>query len=140
MQGWEAEQRMKAANAQGIGSAIGGIAGLFMSDEKKKENKKAIPEGEALAAVNDMPVEEWDYKDGVEDEGRHVGTYAQDFQRATGKGDGQTIPAIDAVGITMKAVQDLDDKVEKIAAAVGIGMNDNRPAPKKARQKEAVAA
>lgn len=141
MQGWEAEQRMKAANAQGIGSAIGGIAGLFFgSDEDIKENKKPIPDGEALDAVNDMPVEEWDYKEGHEDGGRHIGTYAQDFKRATGKGDGKTIAAIDAVGITMKAVQDLDDKVDKIAAAVGIGMNDNRPAKKKARQKEAVAA
>lgn len=138
---WEAEQRMKAANSQGLGSAIGGIAGMiFSSDEDGKENKASIKDGKALAAVNDMPVEEWDYKEGVADEGRHVGTYAQDFQRATGLGNGKEIAAIDAVGVTMKAVQDLDDKVDKIAAAVGIGMNDNRPAPKKARQKEAVAA
>lgn len=138
---WEAQQRMNAAGASGIGSAIGGIAGvIFGSDENKKKNKKPIDEGKALAAINDMPVEEWDYKPGVEDEGRHVGTYAQDFKRATGLGNGKEIAAIDAVGITMKAVQDLDDKVDKIASAVGISMNDNRPAKKAARQKEAVAA
>jgi hypothetical protein len=117
---WKAEQSIAAQNAAGIGSAIGGIAGLFFSDENLKEEKEEIPEGKALDAVNNMPVEEWDYKPGIADGGRHIGTYAQDFQRETGKGDGHTIAAQDAIGITMKAVQDLDKKVDRIASAVGI--------------------
>ncbi|MDA4845958.1 tail fiber domain-containing protein [Hoeflea poritis] len=119
LRAWEAEQNARAQSAAGIGSAIGGIAGLFISDEDKKENKKPIKEGEALEAVKDMPVEEWQYKDGVADEGTHVGPYAQDFKRETGMGDGKTISAQDAIGITIKAVQDLDEKVEQIADAVG---------------------
>ncbi len=118
---WDAQQRHAASGAAGIGSFLGGVTGLIMSDEKKKKNKKPIKDGEALDAVNDMPVEQWQYKEGVADEGQHVGTYAQDFQEATGQGDGTTIPAQDAIGITMKAVQDLDHKVEAIAKAVGLG-------------------
>lgn len=119
---WKTQSSLAAQNAAGFGSALGGLMGFaFMSDEKKKKNKKEIPDGKALDAVNEMPVEEWQYKEGVADEGTHVGPYAQDFARETGRGDGRTIQAQDAIGITMKAVQDLDDKVDKIASAVGLG-------------------
>jgi Chaperone of endosialidase len=119
---WDAEQRNNNAQAAGIGKLFGGIAGLmFPSDENVKEDKKPIPDGQALDAVNAMPVEEWNYKPGIADDGRHVGTYAQDFQKQTGKGDGKSIMAQDAIGITMKAVQDLSKKVDKVAQAVGIG-------------------
>lgn len=65
-----------------------------------------------------MPVEEWTYKQGVADEGRHIGPYAEDFQAATGKGDGKTINLMDAVGVNMKATQELSQKVEQVADAV----------------------
>ncbi|MRX32799.1 tail fiber domain-containing protein [Aminobacter sp. MDW-2] len=137
---WDAGNRAKAANASGIGSFIGGIAGLFASDENAKEDKAAIPEGDALDAVNSMPVEEWTYKEGVGDGGRHVGPYAQDFQEATGKGDGKTIAVQDALGITMKAVQDLDGKVEKIAQAVGLGGGEARPPAARRKSQQPTAA
>lgn len=135
--GWNAQQQANSANASGIGSAIGGIAGLFLSDEDLKTDKTALPEGTALKAVMDMPVEEWTYKQGVADEGRHVGTYAQDFQAATGKGDGKTIPAQDAIGITMKAVQDLAGQVKQISEAIGLG---DKGAPAIAAKKKAPPA
>lgn len=121
LEGWKTQQELKAKNAAGIGSFLGGVGGLIFSDEELKENKEEIDEGEALDALNSMPVEQWDYKEGVADEGRHVGTYAQDFQRATGKGDGHTIPVQDAIGITMKAVQDLDKKLDATIDAIGLG-------------------
>ncbi|MDR6189241.1 hypothetical protein QE372_001509 [Agrobacterium pusense] len=121
LEGWKTQQQMKAQSAAGIGSFLGGIGGLIFSDEELKENKEEIDDGEALEALKSMPVEEWDYKEGVADEGHHVGTYAQDFQRATGKGDGRTIPVQDAIGITMKAVQDLDNKLEATIEAIGLG-------------------
>ncbi len=137
---WDAENRANGAGAGGIGSFLGGLVGFAMkSDKNLKEDKKPIEEGKALDAVNSMPVEEWTYKEGVEDEGRHVGTYAQDFAAATGKGDGRTIAVQDAIGITMKAVQDLDAKVDKVAAAVGIGQQQpkpRRPQPGQARAPE----
>ena len=121
LEGWKTQQELKSKNAAGIGSFLGGMGGLIFSDEELKENKEEIDDGEALDALNSMPVEQWDYKEGVADEGRHVGTYAGDFQRATGKGDGHTIPVQDAIGITMKAVQDLDRKLDAAIDAIGLG-------------------
>lgn len=133
---WKTQQQMKAQNAAGIGSFLGGVGGLIFSDEELKENKEEIDDGEALEALKSMPVEEWDYKEGVADEGHHVGTYAQDFQRATGKGDGRTIPVQDAIGITMKAVQDLDNKLDATIEAIGLG--DVEPTTKRKNTKERV--
>ncbi len=122
LEGWKAQQDLKAKNASGIGSFLGGIGGLiFKSDEEAKENKEPIDDGTALEALREMPVEAWDYKPGVADEGRHVGTYAQDFTEQTGLGDGKNIAAQDAIGITMKAVQDLDRKLDAAIDAIGLG-------------------
>jgi hypothetical protein len=140
IEAWKAEQAAAAQNAAGIGSFLGGITGLIFSDENLKKNKKKIPDGAALEAVNDMPVEEWDYKPGVEDGGRHVGTYAQDFKRATGKGDGRTIAAQDAIGITMKAVQDLDRKVDRIASAIGLGGSPAKPPAQRRKSQQGMTA
>lgn len=130
---WKAQNAANAQSSAGIGSAIGSIAGLgmsFFSDKNKKTDKAAVPEGKALAAVKNMPVEEWSYKPGVADEGRHIGPYAQDFKRETGKGDGKTIAAQDAIGITMKAVQDLSAKVDKLASRIEAPGLGKRPAAK----------
>lgn len=102
----------------GIMGAVGQLAGAYgpsllaLSSKDAKTDKREIPDGEALGAIRKMPVERWRYKEGMGDEGEHVGPYAQDFQAATGKGDGQTIPLMEAISVTMKAVQDLDKKVD----------------------------
>ncbi len=130
LEGWKTQQELKAKNASGIGSFLGGIGGLiFKSDEEAKENKEPIDDGTALEALREMPVEAWDYKPGVADEGRHVGTYAQDFTEQTGLGDGKNIAAQDAIGITMKAVQDLDRKLD--ATIDAIGLDDIEPPARK---------
>lgn len=126
LEGWRTQQQLAAQNASGIGSFIGGLAGMI-SDENAKEDKSPVEDGAALDAVNSMPIEEWTYKEGVADEGRHIGTYAGAFQAATGKGDGKSIPIVDAIGVTMKALQDLDGKVEKISNAIGLGQDQVAP-------------
>lgn len=111
---WNSQQQANAAGFGGLMSGVGTMAGaMMMSSRKLKEDKKPIPDG-ALDAMNSMPVESWKYKDGVADGGYHIGPYAEDFQKATGKGDGHSIPIVDAIGVTMKAVQELDQKVEKL--------------------------
>jgi hypothetical protein len=110
-----------SANASsGFGSLMSGVGSLvsaFMpSDENVKTDK--VPAKGALQAVKSMPIEEWTYKPGVGDGGRHIGTYAQDFQAATGKGDGKSIPVVDAIGVTMGAVKELSDKVDQIAKSI----------------------
>jgi hypothetical protein len=118
---WKAEQDMAAENAAGIGKFVGTGLGLIISSKKAKANRKPVKDGAALEAVKEMPVESFDYKPGVGDGERHVGPMAEDFQEATGKGDGATIPVQDIIGLTVKATQDLAAKVERIERAVGLG-------------------
>lgn len=115
---WSAQQQANSTNAaglmSGLGSLVGSGAALYaMSSKDVKEDKR--PVDGALEAVEQMPVEQWKYKDGVADGGEHIGPYAEDFQAATGKGDGQSIPLQDAIGVTMKAVQELSAKVDRMA-------------------------
>lgn len=118
IEGWKAQQDASSKNIGGIMGGIGSLAGMFMpSDANAKTDKK--PVHGALDAVRGMPVEAWTYKDGKGDGGRHIGTYAQDFQRETGMGDGKSINVIDAIGVTMGAVKELDAKVEQLARSIG---------------------
>ncbi|MGL4859833.1 MAG: tail fiber domain-containing protein [Enterobacteriaceae bacterium] len=94
--------------------SYGGGAALFaaFSSKKLKEDKKPV-QGSALKAIRRLPVESWKYRDGIADGKRHIGPYAEDFQKVTGRGDGTTIPVVDAIGLTMKAIQELDKRVDK---------------------------
>ena len=120
---WSTNKQASAQESSSMMSGIGTMAGaamMFMSSKDYKEDKK--PVDGALEKVRDMPVEEWTYKEGIADEGRHVGPYAEDFHEATGKGDGKSIPVQDVVGLTMKATQELADKVDDLGDKVaGLG-------------------
>ena len=112
------QQQMQSYNARqdqaaGLFGAAGTVIGMLSDKDAKTEKKK--PGRSLLKAVENMPVEEWRYKKGQGDEGRHVGTYAQDFQRETGKGDGRSIPIVDAIGTTMGAIKELSAKVDMLA-------------------------
>lgn len=123
-------QQMNNQSSSSLWSGIGSLAGMGMmafSSKKLKENKKPIEDGAALDAVNSMPVEEWKYKEGVSDGGEHIGPYAEDFARVTGKGDGKMINMMDSLGLTMKAVQDLSKKVDRLSSS-GMGLNTERAA------------
>jgi hypothetical protein len=131
MQAYAANQE----NQSGLMGGLGSLAGFALSNPATlalfsskdiKTNKK--PVRGALRAVERMPVEEWDYKPGEGDGGRHVGPYAEDFKAATGKGDGKSIPIIDQIGVTMGAVQELSEKVDKLAARPRGAMRSARAA------------
>ena len=113
LQSWQANQNSMSSMMGGLGT----VAGIMLSDQNAKTDKKPLPEGEALGAIRKMPVEKWRYKPGRGDGGEHVGTYAQDFTKATGQGDGKSIDVISAIGVTMGAIRDLDKKVDKMARA-----------------------
>jgi hypothetical protein len=104
------------AAISGLGQLAGTAAMMyFMSSEDMKKDKQPMARGEALGAVRNMPVERWTYKEGVEDEGRHVGPYAEDFARQTGVGNGKAINVQDAIGVALGAIKDLDAKVEALS-------------------------
>lgn len=128
---WGAQSANSANATSGLFSGLGSLAGMGMmafSSKKLKEDKK--PTEGALEAVESMPVESWKYKDGVSDGGYHVGPYAEDFQKATGLGDGTKINLVDGMGITMRAVQELSKKVDDLK-----GMGIKRPANKTEKPK-----
>lgn len=125
---WKTSQMTAAQSASGFGAAVGGLAGLFLSDENAKEKKRPLPEGAALEAVREAPAEAWNYKEGAADGGaeRHVGPYAQDFQAATGLGDGRSIAAQDMLGLHHAAIIDLDRKVDALAQRSGVAKGGGR--------------
>jgi len=98
---------------KGAGSLIGAI--LPMSSREAKEEKREVKG--VLEVVKKLPVEAWKYKEGMGDEGEHIGTYAEDFTRETGLGDGKRLNLIDAVGVTMGALKELAEEVDEIASA-----------------------
>ncbi len=101
--------------------ALGMGAGFLMSSDEEVKTKKKPARG-MLKAVRDMRVEDWEYEpDAPGGDGGgvpHTGTYAQDFQAATGKGDGKTIPVVDAIGVNLGAVKELDAAVDKLSKKV----------------------
>lgn len=127
---WASQQQASASGTSAMMGGIGSIAGMgmmMMSSEEVKENK--TPVRGALKAINNLRVEQWDYKPGQGDGGRHVGAYAEDFQRETGRGDGKSIPVIDAIGVNMKATQELSQQVDQLAGVIqklGRGLSDKQ--------------
>lgn len=134
----ETNAKLNAADTEGTMNFLGKVTGaalpFIFSDKNAKQDRKPVPEGKALDAVRSMPIETYRYKAGVADGGAapHVGPMAQDFRRATGKGDGKTISVQDALGITMGAVKDLAGKVDRILNAIGLGAAPVRSGPKAA--------
>lgn len=98
----------------GIGTAAGLGYGIYKSDRESKEDRKKARG--ILSAIRDMPIETWRYKEGEgPDRDTHIGPMAQDWKAATGLGDGKSIDAISAIGLTMGAVKELSEKVDRMS-------------------------
>lgn len=67
--------------------------------------------------VRQLPVDVWRYK-GENDP--HVGTYAQDFNKAAGLPDNTHIKIVDMLGVLLKATQELITKTERIEHRLSI--------------------
>lgn len=122
-------QNKMAANQSsgGLWGGLGSMAGQLgstaitaWSDEKMKENiSEASTEG-ALQAVRDTPVALWSYKDdskGADGGQQHIGPMAQDLQKNAGDAvapGGKQIDLVNANGLVMAAVQELDKKIDRM--------------------------
>lgn len=124
LESWNAQNQSMA----GLFGGLGAIAGAWPSSKEYKKDKKPVKG--ALDAARSMPVEQWSYKPGIADGGAqpHIGPYAEDFQQATGVGDGKTIDIMTQMGVTLGAVQELADKVDRIEAKVSGGKKATAPA------------
>lgn len=116
------------ANMGFLGGALGTGAKLWLGSSKDfKTDKERVPEDAILDRVENLPVEKWRYKPGIEDGGAapHIGPYAEDFQMAFGTGgDGKSINVADAIGVNLAATKALAKKVEQLEKTIGYGVGD----------------
>lgn len=112
MNAYNQRQQQNNSMWSGIGSIVGGLGSMLLSDEKSKTDFK--PADRILERVEKIPVKSWRYKPGIDDGARHVGPTAQDFKGFFGLGNGATIPAVDAMGVNMAATKALAHKVRKL--------------------------
>jgi hypothetical protein len=127
------EMAMSSQNALlgGIGGIAGMGLGMYRSDERAKEDKREVKG--ILKAIEKMPVSAWRYREGEgPDREMHVGPMAQDFKRETGLGDGKNINVIDALGVMIGAVKELNEKVDRMSER-----KTARPKPKSIMRKAA---
>jgi len=119
------QQNQVTAAGQGGGASEGigqlaGMAGGLMMFSSKKAKEDIEPADDALEATRDMPAKKWKYRKitGL-DQDQHTGPMAEDYQAATGHGDGKMIDVGDLAGVTLAAVQQLDRKVRRLEARHG---------------------
>lgn len=95
-----------------IGSAVGLGASLLMLSSESAKTKEG-PAENILDKLRKVRIEKWKYKG---DDQTHVGPYAEEFnetfETGQGKKDPRFISLVDAIGITMGAVKELNEKVE----------------------------
>ncbi len=98
---------------EGIGSVLGGIGSIASAfSSKTLKTKISTPlTSEILDKVNKLDLDKWKYK-GIDRE--HIGPYAEQFSELFGTGDGTSINLIDAVGVLIGAVKELDKKLTKL--------------------------
>lgn len=104
-----------------VGKQAGQI--YAMSDKNKKQDIKPISGEEALAAVEETPVSNWNYKPGMADGGNHTGPMAGDVKKTMGEAvapGGKKIDLVSMNGISMAAIAALSKKVDKLAKAKGV--------------------
>lgn len=96
----------------GAGTTIASLAAFSHPD--LKTDKKPIEH--ILPRIDKMKIESWRYKDGLGDPATHIGPYADEWKDLTGTGDGVSIPFVDAFGVTLAGVQELNRKVDWLTA------------------------
>lgn len=102
-------------------TGLGMLGGLAFSSKKLKEDMRKLAAQGVLEKVKRIPVEEWKYKKGVADEGKHIGPYAEDVHREFGDKaapKGRMIDLISMNGIALAAIKAVAEKVDKLAAKV----------------------
>jgi Chaperone of endosialidase len=94
-------------------SDIISAAALFAMSSREFKTDPA-PITEVLPRLRELKVESWHYKPSFNDSARHIGPYAEDFKELFGVGDGKTIHVVDAMGVCLKAIQELSAKVAQL--------------------------
>ena len=113
MQNYQARIAQQNATMQGIGQLAGAVVGgIAMSHSSFKEDW--APASPVLEALADLPIGTWRYDDRFADRDRHIGPMAEHFRDAFGIGDGVTLSLVDVMGVLLKAMQELSDKLNRL--------------------------
>jgi hypothetical protein len=84
-----------------------------LSDRECKKNFELVDAREVLERLAEVPVRTWSYKS-QDDSIRHMGATSQDLHAAFGLGvDDKGIATVDGMGISMAAIQGLNEKIEE---------------------------
>lgn len=111
------DKQKKAGNEAGKMGAIGtglaaiGTAAALFSSSRAIKDPLGPAEG-VLDTLAQLPVERWQYKD--DDTGPHIGPYAEEFNKAFGLTDKPYIMVVDAVGVLLAAVKELNTKLDEV--------------------------
>lgn len=99
-------------------SAAGSFMNLYAltfnptSDRNLKQNFKPVDPEAILNKVVALPLMEWAYK--ADQQTRHLGPVAQDFRAAFNlSSDDKSIATVDAAGVSLAAIQGLNQKPEE---------------------------
>ena len=102
----------------GVHLEAGGNSWSAVSDRNQKENFQPVDPRAVLEKVARLPVTEWNLKSQPASI-RHLGPMAQDFKAAFGLGeDDRHISTSDADGVTLAAIQGLDQVVKEKEARI----------------------
>ena len=84
------------------------------SDRNLKKNIESIDKQNLLDRLASLPIKRWEYKDRPKQRA-HIGPMAQDFRKTFGMGaSDRYINLVDANGITMAAIQRLNERLEQL--------------------------
>ena len=97
----------------GMGGSLGqaGIMGAFMSTKERKD--PIGPAESVLEKVKTLKIDRWRYK---LDDAVHIGPYAEDWHASFGGKTDKEISIIDALGVSLKAIQELSAEVDTLKA------------------------
>lgn len=107
----ENERQANKSQRTGLFGTVIGIGAALLSSEHVKDHKR--PEKNLLKRLKDVRVEKWRY---IGEDTDHVGPYAEEFNDAFGVGqeDHGKISVIDALGISLGAIKELNERVESL--------------------------
>ncbi len=113
------------ADTAGVKVDAGDGSWSSLSDRNAKQNFSAIDAREILRRVAAMPILKWNYKS-QSDNIQHIGPMAQDFYAAFNVGsDEKHITTIDADGVSLAAIQGLNQVVQEQQVEINALKNQN---------------
>jgi trimeric autotransporter adhesin len=97
------------AMTTGVTLAAGGGSWASVSDRERKRDFAPVDGDHILARLAALPVTSWSYRDDPSGR-RYIGPVAQDFHALFALGDDTTIATLDVDGVTLAAVQALEQR------------------------------